>query len=151
MLLFILPFISLPVFGGADARGGPEALGEVAGGGKAAHAGDLGQGVVGGTQQLLALPDAQLLDIVEGGQAKFLAEGMGQVEFVHVYALGQKVQGQGLPVVVFDISAHRHGIRAQVLPGGGEHLGIIGKEGHTRTFPREGAGRPPRGEYNPCG
>ncbi len=57
--------VLLSIFCGAHACAGAEALGEVAGGGKAAHTGDLGQGIVGGTQKILAFPDPQLLDMDE--------------------------------------------------------------------------------------
>ncbi len=61
-----------------------------------------------------------------GGDAEFLAEGVGQMELVHVYVGCQQIQGQGLPVVVLDIPAHGNGIGAQILPGRCQHLGKIG-------------------------
>ena len=62
--------VLLAKFRGAHACAGAEALGEVAGGGKAAHAGNLGQGIIGGAQKILAFPDPQLLDIVDGGRCR---------------------------------------------------------------------------------
>ena len=58
--------LPLPVFHRANAFQLTETLGEVTGGGKTQHVGDLGQGVIGVRQQVAALLDAPSDQIIDG-------------------------------------------------------------------------------------
>ena len=46
--------------------------------------GDLGHGEVGFRKQVFALLDPSGDQVIDGGNAVFLFEGMGQIVFVHV-------------------------------------------------------------------
>ena len=79
--------MSLPhltaVFIGGQAFRLAEALGKIAGRGKAHQLADLRQTVTGVAQHMLALLNAAAVQVGDRGDAVFLLKGMGQIVFVH--------------------------------------------------------------------
>ena len=92
-LLLCIP-LALAVFLGADVLGAVENLGEITQRGKAQQLSNLGHGKIRFGQQVLAFVDASGDHIVDGGEAVFLFEGMGEIEFIHVSFFGQLLQRQ---------------------------------------------------------
>ena len=114
-------FGTLPVFHGADILGPAEDLGEIAQGGKAQKLGDLGQGQIRFCQQIFALLDPPGDHIIDGGYPVLPLEGVGEVVFVHVGFLRQKLQRQGILEMQVDVTLYR-----RALTVAGARLGFGG-------------------------
>lgn len=95
----------LSVLQGRNFLGFAEYLGEVAEGREPQQLGNLGQRQVCFCQKVFAFLNAAVIHVVDGGDAVFPLEGMGQVIFVDVSLLRQGVQGEGLFEVNVDIPA----------------------------------------------
>ena len=105
---FSLPRLTA-VFVGGHALRLAEALGEIAGRGKAHQLADLRQTVTGVAQHMLALLNAAAVQVSNGGNSVLPLEGVGQIVFVQVGKLCQQVQRDILAVVGVQIrliSAH---------------------------------------------
>lgn len=95
---FSLPRLTA-VFVGGHALRLAEALGEIAGGGKAHQLADLRQTVTGVAQHMFALLNAAAVQVSNGGNSVLPLEGVGQIVFVQVGKLCQQVQRDLLAVV----------------------------------------------------
>ena len=92
----------LAVFHGRNALGFAEDLGEVAQGGEAQELCDLGHGKIGLGQQVLAFFQAAEDQVIDGGDAVFPLEGVGEIVLVHMGFFCQEFQGQSLFEMQFD-------------------------------------------------
>ncbi len=102
-----------------------EALGKIAGGGEAKHAGDLGEGHAGLRQEVQALLNPAGQKIIDRRRAVFPAEGMDQIVFAYMGYGGQIVQGQAFFEMIIDITAHYGAFLAELMDGRHESDGKL--------------------------
>ncbi len=102
-----------------------EALGKIAGGGEAKHAGDLGEGHAGLRQEVQALLNPAGQKIIDRRRAVFPAEGMDQIVLAYMGYGGQIVQGQAFFEMIIDITAHYGAFLAGLMDGRHESDGKL--------------------------
>lgn len=83
-----------------------EALGKIAGRGKAQHARDLREGHTGFCQEVQTLLDPAGQQVIDRRSAVFPAENMDQVVLAYMGYSSQVIQSQALFEMIFDITAH---------------------------------------------